>query len=361
MLYAKVVQEVSGNILADESILSSQEKELLSDLLRRVQAQSSGETPQAAITRAVGEVISERMSRVLGTSVVQHLLSHKRESSEFVYRTDGPKPPGPVPPSPPGPHMPQPTGPKPPGPVPPSPPGPGFMPGDGPKPPGPVPPSPPGPHAAARVSMETSARAEFLPAHCVLLPEFLSPQELQGIIQYAVRHENDFRVSEVVSPGVPGGSIDFESRRSRVLLDLGEHRDVLLDRIKLAWPLILKQLGHPEFPISSNEVQVTASNDGDFFRWHSDNSQPEIRAREITFVYFFHREPKQFSGGELRIYDSLWKDGSYVPGSRYRTIVPEQNQLVLFASSLAHEISRVNCPTGAFADSRFTVNGWFHR
>jgi Rps23 Pro-64 3,4-dihydroxylase Tpa1-like proline 4-hydroxylase len=78
-------------------------------------------------------------------------------------------------------------------------------------------------------------------------------------------------------------------------------------------------------------------------------------------VYFFHREPKTFRGGDLRIYDSRWENGRYEPTENYRNIVPRQNQMVFFVSSLAHEITPVECPSGAFADSRFTVNGWIHR
>jgi Rps23 Pro-64 3,4-dihydroxylase Tpa1-like proline 4-hydroxylase len=88
---------------------------------------------------------------------------------------------------------------------------------------------------------------------------------------------------------------------------------------------------------------------------------PEVASREVTFVYFFHREPRQFSGGELRIYDSAPENHSHRAMASYRTIVPEQNQLVLFASGLSHEITPVECPSGKFADSRFTVNGWLHK
>jgi Rps23 Pro-64 3,4-dihydroxylase Tpa1-like proline 4-hydroxylase len=45
----------------------------------------------------------------------------------------------------------------------------------------------------------------------------------------------------------------------------------------------------------------------------------------------------------------------------YRAVVPEQNQIVFFRSELLHEITPVVCPSQAFADSRFTVNGWLHR
>jgi SM-20-related protein len=42
-------------------------------------------------------------------------------------------------------------------------------------------------------------------------------------------------------------------------------------------------------------------------------------------------------------------------------IVPQPNQIVFFPCSLLHEITPVECPSRAFADSRFTLNGWLHK
>jgi len=130
--------------------------------------------------------------------------------------------------------------------------------------------------------------AEILPAHCVILEEFLPPQELENLIQDTLRHESEFHVSEVVSPGVNGGGTDFEHRRSRVLLNIGRHGAALPASVKACLPRILPKLGHDTFPVSRVEAQITASNDGDFFRWHNDNAHEEVASREITFVYFFH-------------------------------------------------------------------------
>jgi Rps23 Pro-64 3,4-dihydroxylase Tpa1-like proline 4-hydroxylase len=41
--------------------------------------------------------------------------------------------------------------------------------------------------------------------------------------------------------------------------------------------------------------------------------------------------------------------------------VPQQNQIVFFPCSVLHEITPVECPSRAFADSRFTLNGWLHK
>jgi len=113
------------------------------------------------------------------------------------------------------------------------------------------------------------------------------------------------------------------------------------------------------------EAQITASNDGDFFGAHCDDAQELIASRRLTFVYFFHGEPRQFEGGELRLHDSRGSEphtgtGSYQTGS-YQTIVPQQNQIVFFPCSMLHEITPVECSSRAFADSRLTLNGWLHK
>ncbi len=202
---------------------------------------------------------------------------------------------------------------------------------------------------------------DFSPAQCVVLDEFLTAAEVNALTQYVLEQEPQFQISEVLSPGVTGGAVDYEQRRSRVLMDLGGHEKVITDRLLTCLPRVLQKWGRDPFPIARAESQITASNHGDFFRCHSDNGAPEVATREITFVYFFHREPKEFSGGELRLYDSPRENDGYPVTSNYRTIVPEQNQLVLFASGLSHEITPVECPSGKFANSRFTVNGWLHR
>ena len=86
-------------------------------------------------------------------------------------------------------------------------------------------------------------------------------------------------------------------------MDLAQHQDVMLDRIKVRVAEVLEKLGMKEFAIAGVEAQVTASNDGDFFHFHSDNGSERVASRHLTFVYFFHREPRQFEGGELRIHD----------------------------------------------------------
>jgi len=145
---------------------------------------------------------------------------------------------------------------------------------------------------------------EMVRAQCVVLDEFLAPQELEELVAYTLQREAEFQSSELVSPSGEPGMIDYDHRRSRVLMDLGKHEEIILDRIRGVLPRVLDQLGIEQFPVTQVEAQITASNDGDFFRAHSDDSEEIIASRRITFVYFFHSDPRQFEGGELRLHDS---------------------------------------------------------
>src|SRR3954468_4978430 len=270
----------------------------------------------------------------------------------------GPRPPAPGPPSPGILGRGQSKGPRPPVPGPPSPAVPIA-------PKGPLPPSV-GPRPKWNVEpgwqqIAVSHMPRIMPAACVVLDEFLAPSEAEAMLQYALECEERFVVSEVISPGVSAGHVDYEHRRSRILYDLGAPGSLVVERLQECLPRILPKLDRELFPIARIEAQITASNDGDFFRWHCDDGQGEVARRESTFVYFFHREPKEFRGGELRLYESMRATGGYIPASEYRSIVPQQNQLVIFPSALAHEITPVECATRAFGSSRFTLNGWFHR
>jgi Rps23 Pro-64 3,4-dihydroxylase Tpa1-like proline 4-hydroxylase len=337
-----MIDSLSGTLLCDERILSVPERELLANLLQRTRAQSSApeNAVAEAITRTVGEIIAERALGVLGESMTQQLLQQQLASClSFPNRNLQPIRAGSPPVSPPSPS---------PGTQQPRPPSINLQPIS----------SASQPKTGGVAVLETS---DYVSAECMVLDEFLTLAELNTLRQYILEQEMRFEISEVVSPGVTGGAVDYDHRRSRVLVDLGGHEKVIVDRLLACLPRILEKWGRDPFPISRVETQSTASNHGDFFHCHIDNGADPVAAREITFVYFFHREPKQFSGGELRIYDSRRENDNYVPTANYRTIVPEQNQLILFASGLSHEVTPVECPSRNFADSRFTVNGWIHK
>jgi SM-20-related protein len=193
----------------------------------------------------------------------------------------------------------------------------------------------------------------------VVFEEFLAPAELNWLQAYAAARERDFVQSQVVAAGQEGIQ-DSHYRRSRVLYDVGGFHDLLGRRIMQALPVIQFRLGVPPFPVTALELQLTASNDGEFFRAHTDSDHGPNAARTITFVYFCHREPCAFAGGALRVYGRDSASGVDLADVGHE-IQPTQNSIVFFPSDRLHEIAVVGCPSGAFLDSRMTLNGWLHR
>ena len=378
MTAKQILDAFSETLMQDERILSPRERELLMSLLQnsRTVSSSNPETQSAVtatIARSVGETVAQRAFALLGGSIVEQILANSgipagtEEHMPATVPFAGPPSGAPQPPQGPGPHIPTPQ--------------PTRKPADAPQPP-----QAPGPHISAFRPLSDPVKQGAQQSHsdsgvgvgvldapmivraqCVVLDEFLAPQELDELISYALQHEAEYQSSGVVSPSGDPGVIDYNHRRSRVLMDLGKHEQVILERIRGVLPRVVDQLGIEEFPVTRVEAQITASNDGDFFGAHSDDSHELIASRRLTFVYFFHREPRRFEGGELRLHDSRGSDrlvGSYQAGGYqtggYQTIVPRQNQIVFFPCSLLHEITPVECPSRAFADSRFTLNGWLH-
>jgi Rps23 Pro-64 3,4-dihydroxylase Tpa1-like proline 4-hydroxylase len=415
----QILDSFSETLMQDERILSAQERSLVAALLQHAKSstmanEETREAVQAVIASAVGETVAQRAFAVLGGSIVECILAGSpfaadgsggrstdlHEGLNIEASTTQPQPPNkspgpgvkapvkepqkpmrdsPVPPGQPQPpNQPLRTPGVPSSPGQPQPPNqplrtPGVPSSPGqPQPPNqplrtPVSPSPAQPQppnhgirttVVSQAQVAVVERPAILPAKCVVLEEFLAPQEVDELTRFTLEHESDFSASEVISPVEEGGVVNYEHRRSRVLMELEHHQDVMLNRILGVLPEVLRELGMEEFSIADVEMQVTASNDGDFFHFHSDNSSDRVASRHLTFVYFFHREPRRFEGGELRIHDARLKEDSYVSAGSYQSIVPRQNQIVFFPCELLHEITAVTCPSGQFADSRFTLNGW---
>ncbi len=358
MTAKQVLDAFSETLMRDERILTSQERELLRSLLQNAREASGNPETQTAvnavIARSVGETVAQRAFALLGSSIVEQIIAHSPRSGAEENKRSGILRAG------------TPTPPQPPSPVPAE--------------------KPPDPPAEEQPTESTSVRVEaswpttaqsmhafsgggvgvmeapaIVEAQSVVLDEFLAPQEMEELICFTQRHEMKFKNSTVISPSGEPGTSDYTHRRSQVLMDLGPHEDVILNRVRGVLPRVLEQLGMEEFAVRRTETQITASNDGDFFHAHRDDSQHRVATRRITFVYFFHREPNPFEGGELRLRDSRVIEDHPVAADSYQAILPRQNQIVFFPCSTLHEITAVRCRSRIFADSRFTVNGWLHQ
>ncbi|MEG4343474.1 2OG-Fe(II) oxygenase [Microcoleus sp. A003_D6] len=186
------------------------------------------------------------------------------------------------------------------------------------------------------------------------IDNFLTPAEKNKLIKYVLAKESEF-----VTTSTSTNAEDY--RRSMVLHSFPEFSELMVNRIKAILPDVLQKLNLPSFSLGDIEAQLTMHNDNNFYKLHNDSGSPDTATRFFTYVYYFYREPKAFSGGELQIYDSKVENNFYVAAETFRTVEPRNNSIVFFLSRYMHEVLRVSCPSKAFADSRFTINGWVRK
>ena len=186
----------------------------------------------------------------------------------------------------------------------------------------------------------------FLPPdeHATLLALFLASREhfnepaRVGYVNPKTRNnlEADDRIREQVRPG-------FEPR--------------LRELVGKALP----RLGMGGLGAYRVELQVRTYQAGGFHTVHTDFYDRGSTPREINYVYYLHRRPKSFSGGDL-----LLHDGDSLVVSPFTRIEPSDNSIVLFPSRILqrhilHEVTLVECDPGDFGSGRFSVDGALRR
>lgn len=192
----------------------------------------------------------------------------------------------------------------------------------------------------------------ILPSDYVQIENFLSSAEANQLLNDILIQEHAFVPAEVIE-GNP------HNRQALVLCASPAIAEFMINRMQNILPDVITQLNVTPFSISHTEVQITAHQDGNYFRQHRDNSKSDHR--KLTYVYYLHRQPKPFSKGELVLYDSEINQGCYVAAKSFKLIEPRHNSIVFFLSRNWHEVLPVSCPSNRFEDSRFTINGWIHR
>jgi SM-20-related protein len=190
----------------------------------------------------------------------------------------------------------------------------------------------------------------------VQIDNFLTTEENHHLLEYALQHESDF-VSSLTVDLDDTFHLSPNHRRSLMLPSCPDIAELVIHRIHQVFPEVRNQLLLPSFPIAGIDASLTAHNDGHFYRLHKDNNSIRLATREITFVYYFCKDPKPFTGGELRIYYNQVDKNLFA----FQLIEPRNNSIVFFPSRYLHEILPVNCPSQNFAESRFTINGWIEQ
>jgi SM-20-related protein len=172
------------------------------------------------------------------------------------------------------------------------------------------------------------------------------------LLAYALAAEARFTPTRLAHEGT--GRLETLTRQSSVLKDLGAFAEPMRRKAVALQAELETDFGMAHTPPNSTQMEVVAHGDGAFYRPHTDTFTGDQYTpggrRRLTMVYYFHREPRCFTGGRLRLFD--------LGGGQTIDVEPMHDSLLVFPSTARHEVERVSCPEGAFGDGRFAVNIW---
>ena len=208
--------------------------------------------------------------------------------------------------------------------------------------------------AAAAAASVAQGHSEVVRHPVVQMESFLTGSELAWLMDLVFQSEASFAPARV--------SDDKDDYRQALMWVAPEPlKQLFVRKISALMPEVMPQLRVGRFAVGAIDCQVTASGDGAYFKVHTDAGINETYKRQYTYVYYFHREPKGFSGGELRIYDDVIRNGKLVATDSYQLVEPRHNTMVFFQAAVMHEVMPVRVQSRQFRDARFTVNGWIER
>lgn len=146
--------------------------------------------------------------------------------------------------------------------------------------------------------------------------------------------------------GVPGVARDFEG------FPVPELAEALISLMPLAQTVLGVEVhrGTVRYSFTSH-----ANGDSGGLRADAESGLPDQWV--MSFAYFLHRRPRAFSGGQLRIYDTVVRQGRAVCASTFRDLQPDHDLLVFFPSVAPYEIRPVRCRSRRVVDGRFAIHG----
>ena len=195
------------------------------------------------------------------------------------------------------------------------------------------------------------------PAPFVWMKDFLTTQECDRLFALALARREHFGAARVVDNAEEGGRVKPEARIT-LEMESCARRDVrlwLLPRIEHAIPEIVARLRLEDPGRYRIEMNMRVYPASGFYTIHCDSRAGLFRDRVLSFICFFHPEPRRFSGGDLLLYDSNQRGGHPVPA--FSRIEPLRGGIVFFMCEDWHQVTPVECDSEDFGAGRFVLSG----
>lgn len=185
------------------------------------------------------------------------------------------------------------------------------------------------------------------PAPFVLLESFLPEETNRRLLQIACANQTKFE------PATVGGTSYSPELRQQINLDNEEIKDLMkpavVPALLQAWPKLVQN--SPSSNPAYRGLTVTLTHNQQFGRIHRDDVGGKY---SVSCVYYFHQEPRAFTGGALLLYDTQ-QDGLEVQTRLFTQVKPNNNSVIFYPSHVYHQITSVSCEQNDFAKGRFAI------
>jgi SM-20-related protein len=190
----------------------------------------------------------------------------------------------------------------------------------------------------------------------LFIHDFLGADTAAKLFEYTLEHESAFQPTRVGDS--ERRQVDPTVRVSVATRDLGPFKSILRSKLLALVPDLVAKLRTNPVDTPRLELQLVAHGDGAFYKRHIDTRTASDlnNIRLLSGVYYFHVQPRAFTGGALRLHAI-----GDPAGATFADIEPEHDTLLVFPSWALHEVMPVSCPSRRFADSRFAINCWIYR
>lgn len=161
-----------------------------------------------------------------------------------------------------------------------------------------------------------------------------SSEYIHELAEECLSHLNSFR-NAAIQNGV------VSNIRSDHILWLNEELKISHHHTKILFALSQFLNRHFYIGINNVEAHFACYNTGEFYALHRDNPQGK-NGRQISSVYYLHKNWQDDWGGELRLQDK---------NEQWHIIQPKPNRITLFQSDLLHEVL-------AAKQQRLSITAW---
>jgi hypothetical protein len=136
-------------------------------------------------------------------------------------------------------------------------------------------------------------------------------------------------------------------------LDLGPLKESVTKALRSQMAHGAAILGDPDLVEFELQFRLFAIGDTQAVSWHADP------ARVLHMMYIFHKQPKGFTGGGVRLFDGRMEN--WMRRTSFRDVEIGDNGLLIFPEHVVSTGLPVRCPTRAFADGVFVIHGTLRR